>query len=445
MTNLKTTRGALFASIASLVICFSMLLGTTFAWFTDSVSSSGNIIQTGTLDVQLLMFNGSEYVDISDSKKPIFGENSLIAEYEYVDLLWEPGKTQIVYLGVKNAGDLALKYNIVVDTTDAGLLGALDYAIIDGAKKGVNAPNVTSWNDILATEGVQAGVIADGRTVAASNGALESDSYDYFALAVHMNDSVGNEYQGKSVEIDINIVATQLSDEEDSTGPDYDNDAEFPEVKLPAKNVSAASTAELKEILAEAANSEQELIIDATGVSINIAADDYMFEIPGGVTLKGATVTPTYRGISYIMFEPGAGEQVVFEDCTFGDTSRILTIGGYEGCPSSVVYNNCTFKGQVITNFVENANGVAEFNNCKFTKSASSTYNYIEAMGGTHVFNSCTFDYTGVSQTSMGVITSGQINVYSEDEYSTLVILNGCTRTNCGTRIYGPNSKLEIK
>lgn len=226
MTKRRNTKSALISAILVLCLCFSALAGTTFAWFTDSVTNSGNIIQTGNLDVQLLMYNGTEYVDISESDKPIFGENSLIAEWENVDLLWEPGKTQIVYLGVKNAGSLALKYNVVVDVEDNGLVGALDYAIVDGATKdAADALGVASWADIVAIDGVQTGLIKAGRTIAAENGALESDSYDYFALAVHMNEDAGNEYQDKNVVIDIAIMATQLSSEDDSFGNDYDADA----------------------------------------------------------------------------------------------------------------------------------------------------------------------------------------------------------------------------
>ena len=226
MTKFRSTKNALISSILVLALCFSMLLGTTFAWFTDSAASAGNVIQTGSLDVQLLMHNGTEYVDISESEKPIFGEDSLIADWEDVDLLWEPGKTQIVYLGVKNAGSLALKYNVLVDVLDNGLVGALDYAIVDGATKDdADDLGAASWADIVAIDGAQTGLINAGRTVGAENGALEANAYDYFALAVHMNENAGNAYQGKSVVIDITVMATQLSSESDSFGNDYDADA----------------------------------------------------------------------------------------------------------------------------------------------------------------------------------------------------------------------------
>ena len=203
------------------------------------------------------------------------------------------------------------------------------------------------------------------------------------------------------------------------------------------------------ELLAALANATGEVVIDATGVTVNI--DDIpdgksatFLYIASGVTLKGATINPTYRGGNYVMFTAGAGDKVVFEDCVFSNTKN-LVLGSTADGPDSVVYNNCDFEGYVITNFVDNLDGVAEFNNCEFKTNSSNRQNFVEGMGGTHNFNSCTFDFTGVTQTSMGVITNGCVNVYSEPEYSTTVVLNGCTRKNCGTRTYGPNSSLVIK
>ena len=68
-------------------------------------------------------------------------------------------------------------------------------------------------------------------------------------------------------------------------------------------------------------------------------------------------------------------------------------------------------------------------------------------MGGSHIFNECTFDYTGVTQSNIGIINTGCVNSTSDSDgsYSTEVVLNNCTRTNCGTRKSGPNSTLTIK
>ena len=54
--NKKVTKRALFLSFVSMFLCFTMLIGTTYAWFTDSVSSGMNTIVAGNLDVEL--YNG---------------------------------------------------------------------------------------------------------------------------------------------------------------------------------------------------------------------------------------------------------------------------------------------------------------------------------------------------------------------------------------------------
>ena len=75
--NKKSTKRALLTSVLALAVCVTMLIGTTFAWFTDSASSNNNKIQAGKLDVELYMWNGTDSkVNISEESKPIFGEGA---------------------------------------------------------------------------------------------------------------------------------------------------------------------------------------------------------------------------------------------------------------------------------------------------------------------------------------------------------------------------------
>ncbi len=236
MTNSKHTKKALFSSIVALLLCFTMLMGATFAWFTDNVSSTGNRIQAGDLEVDLIMYNGSEYVSIGGDDGDIFSQAA-----GGNGINWEPGKTEIVYLGVKNNGSLALKYNIVLDIENGnpGLVGSLEYAIIDGA---TSADTYANWEEVKAAAKGQTDDIAAGRVIAAPDGVLDEiikaedprnvedkdREVDYFALAVHMKEEAGNEYENASISIDVNVTATQKDAEEDSFGPDYDKEAEFP-------------------------------------------------------------------------------------------------------------------------------------------------------------------------------------------------------------------------
>ena len=241
MNTKKATKRALLTSVMALVMCVVMLVGTTFAWFTDTASTGVNKIQAGNLDVQLLMRDASsKYVNIGDSHQVIFGDaNSLVAQNNNQDTLWEPGKTQVAYLAVRNAGNLALKYNILLNVEDGGLIGALDYVIVpQGTKFGddVCRDTVASWDAVKE----DAAKLTAGTFTAAPNGCLDEIAHDkaktneteYFALVVHMDENAGNTYMSKSVTIDMKVVATQATAEFDSFDDQYDKDAVYPIVAM---------------------------------------------------------------------------------------------------------------------------------------------------------------------------------------------------------------------
>ena len=93
MKNIKLTKKAFLASLVALVLCFAMLLGTTYAWFTDSVSSANNIIQSGNLDVELYWSKDATNWEKVDENTNVFSGE-----------LWEPGYVEVVYLKVANVG-----------------------------------------------------------------------------------------------------------------------------------------------------------------------------------------------------------------------------------------------------------------------------------------------------------------------------------------------------
>lgn len=91
MKTKRVAKSALLMSALALVLCVSMLVGTTFAWFTDSVTSKNNIIKAGNLDVTLeYSVDGTTWTAVEEATS-LFSENSL----------WEPGHTEFVYLRVQ--------------------------------------------------------------------------------------------------------------------------------------------------------------------------------------------------------------------------------------------------------------------------------------------------------------------------------------------------------
>ena len=123
MNNTKTTKRALLSSVMAMLICITMLIGTTFAWFTDSASTAVNKIQAGTLEVQLLDEDGTSLEGQTLGWVAADGR----AQDE---ILWEPGCTyNLQSFKIKNNGNLALKYKIVISgiAGDAELNKVIDW------------------------------------------------------------------------------------------------------------------------------------------------------------------------------------------------------------------------------------------------------------------------------------------------------------------------------
>ena len=214
---MKSTKNKLLSSIATLCVCFAMLIGSTYAWFTDFTSTGVNKIQAGNLDVKLLMYDGTTYVDISNDTTPIFGsDTSTIAGPNNSDTLWEPGKTQVAYLAIENAGNLDLKYKVAlsVENVSNNLYEVMEYAITPDA---TNSVPVTSW-----TSGNS---VAVGEQVVANDVSLPNGNTHYFALSVHMKEDAGNTYKNGQVNFDLTVYAAQLTSESDSFNNQYDKDA----------------------------------------------------------------------------------------------------------------------------------------------------------------------------------------------------------------------------
>ena len=195
MNTKKATKRALLTSVTALVMCVVMLVGTTFAWFTDTASTAVNKIQAGNLDIELQM------KDNSGNWVKAEGEtlNWVKAEgHENEQVLWEPGCTyELPELRIVNKGNLALKYKVAITGIkgDAKLNEAIEWTI----------------GDIGST---------DGYTKLAVDGSKE------FTISGKMKTEAGNEYQGLSIDgIGITVYATQDTVEYDSFNDTYDENA----------------------------------------------------------------------------------------------------------------------------------------------------------------------------------------------------------------------------
>lgn len=252
MTNSKTTKRALYSSVVTLLLCFTMLLGTTFAWFTDSAASGSNVITAGNLDMVV------EYTLDGENWKNLDGATDLFQKG-----LWEPGHTEVVLLKITNNGSLALKYaanmNIVNETigktkdgADIVLSEILTVSTCTQQYTDGNG-NVASGADIFPAMTFNGADGADGwigyqttstfkaGNVLKNDKQLQPKESDYIAVKVDMADTVGDEanHDGTyvpTINFGINVLATQYTYENDSFGNQYDKNATYPELAVIVEN-----------------------------------------------------------------------------------------------------------------------------------------------------------------------------------------------------------------
>ena len=198
MTNSKSTKRALLTSALALLMCVTMLVGATFAWFTDTASTGVNKIQAGNLNIELQMKdNNGNWVNAEGKTLTFKTADNRAAD----QILWEPGCTyELPQLRVVNKGNLALKYKIQITGIqgDAKLNEVIDWTINDAAI------NLTEEH------------LSAGQTGTA------------FTIKGHMQDTAGNEYQNLTIDgIGITVYATQDTVENDSFGNTYDANATY--------------------------------------------------------------------------------------------------------------------------------------------------------------------------------------------------------------------------
>ena len=318
MTKKRSTRSALLGSVLALVLCFTMLLGSTFAWFTDSASTGSNVIKSGNLDIKVeYSLDGKSWKDL-DGAKDLFQKGP-----------WEPGHTEVVLLKITNNGSLALKYtanmNIVnetvgktVDGKDIVLSEILTVSTCTQQYTDGNG-NVASGADIFPAMTFNGADGADGwigyqttATFKAGN-VLKNDKQlspkeaDYIAVRVDMPETVGNEanHDGvnvPSIEFGLNVLATQYTEEEDSFGNSYDADAEY----LPM----VTTLADLRTAMEK--GGEYKL-----GADINVAPSELLYKADGGHSdgsafLIKADMVLDLNGYDIVVDAPGLAADVFF-------------------------------------------------------------------------------------------------------------------------------------
>ena len=261
MRNRKNTKRALLGSVMAMVLCLAMLVGATFAWFTDTASTGVNKIQAGNLDVVLEMQNADGKWVSAEGKTLDFVK---AADAKGEAILWEPGCTyELPALRIRNNGNLALKYKVAITGINgsAKLNEAIEWTIGDVA--------------MGAEQHLAAG---------------ESSA---FTIKGHMWESAGNEYMNESIDgIAITVVATQDTVESDSFDKDYDADAEYPVVAVGDVNTDGDTVLKDKE-------EDHTIQVTVPAGALDEGVQSLKLEVVKSATPAGVKVASTESSQSY--------------------------------------------------------------------------------------------------------------------------------------------------
>ena len=390
--NQKATKRALLTSVMALVMCVVMLVGTTFAWFTDTASTAVNKIQAGNLDVALEMYDTVQSKWVSAEGKTLQFKKAADAPADE-KVLWEPGCTyELPELRIVNKGNLALKYKISIS-------GAKD-ATPENDKNDLKLLDVIDWTySVIGAGGATVDELGTERHLAAKT--IDTDVYDTLTIKGQMQKSAGNDYQGMAIEgIAITVVATQDTVESDSFSKDYDKNATYPVVVSQSQLNTSLTLDALKDANGKVSPVEVTLGNTAT-------ADINYKENNSGYTGKGVMLGSTKLN-KYAATPAAAGEyKFTFKDGTitsaangyssidnYKDTSVYMLVPGN----SDVVFENMTFNGvvsfdiQKYTSPWSNLNSIT-FKNCIFNGIIIGT-----CPASNVTFDGCTFNkYTNAA------------------------------------------------
>ena len=405
MNSHRQTKRALLTSVMALVMCVVMLLGTTFAWFTDTATANVNTIKSGNLEVVLQVRDGSGSW-ITSNRALKWVKNAAGSSQE---LLWEPGASyNLEEFRILNNGNLNLKYKVIISgaTGDTMLLDVIDFSgkITDENNAVTDLPSV-SMNSTTP-------VILDR--------ALAAGKADTITLNGTMQTSANNTYMKKAVDdITIAVYATQATGEYDSTTDQYDKNAQYPEVSYAMvstqgelndalKNPTDANGNPTKDVAVEMpANSTFTLDNDIANESNNNGKSrNVTFIGDGSQTVD--VVTKAVNAAEGNEMNYQRGSSFAFQNVTVqGGTT---TYGGIV-C-NELTFENCTIKDKLTLY------GKATFINCTFENDMADQYS-IWTWGGTDVtFEGCTFNTNGKAILLYGGATASN---------PTNLVVNNCT------------------
>ena len=325
----NTTKRSLLASVLALVMCVTMLVGTTFAWFTDSASTSVNRIEAGSLQVEIQGKDGKPVEELKWLDK----DGKPIADQE--SIFWEPNCTyNLTPFKIVNTGNLALKYKVVVTglNGDSELLDVISFSYKIGDK---------TLN--LDEEGHLAAMGKDG------------NSTEFITISAHMDAEAGNKYMGKTLEgVKFTVYAAQDTVESDSKDNKYDEKAEY---AVPVSTVDELEDAikngenvvlknDLNLTAAFAVPSNKTVAIDLNGKTVTAEKDFATVKEGSKLTVNGGTFTSMDNNVVATNGSESKGCEITINGGVFNGnikTKGYIACGVYVANDDTVMINGGTF------------------------------------------------------------------------------------------------------
>ena len=471
MNTKKATKRALLTSVMALVMCVVMLVGTTFAWFTDTASTGVNKIQAGNLDVDIIGENSNEHVATLNFTKANAATDAGATEA----VLWEPGCRYLTEgFRIANKGNLALTWKAQVN-------------------KGTTAANEGNFNllDVIDFYLVTSKDANDmGTALDEFSGSLTAGAKsDVYYIKGVMKTTAGNDYQGLTLNgITITVYATQDTVESDSFNNTYDAGAKEDEFRQGVTISGIAGVAESYDTIQEAYEDVKAMLVANSGLAeqpLSAEAFNAFFTDGGKITwtIYGNQKVTDTRMFSFgrAANRFGEGRHITEINIVGGNSSASLdlsavngtfalpynwwnvadsantalkcknvTFNGIKSMPSGVYqctlypttyeFDGCTFNGNLYS--YQNFDVNMTIKNCTFNAPADTQYAFMsQGKGGTitldnNVFNNYTRGINLERATADFVITNNTIrSTVSEPDRGAIQLTDGKSFVVTGNKV----------
>ena len=421
MNNKRATKRALLTSVMALVMCVVMLVGTTFAWFTDTASTGVNKIQAGNLDVDIVDKEGTNHLDTLNFTKAAGAPDG-------EQLLWEPGCRYVTEgFRIANKGNLALKWKAVVNkgitAENPGKFDLLDvinfYLVTGTGEKQTETPLNEFTGNLKKTE-----------------------TSDVYYIKGVMDKNAGNDYQGLTLDgITITVYATQDTVEFDSFDNKYDKDAEYPISVTTGDELQAIvsnATAPVNIVLTNSITTNNFVIPEGKDVTLDLNgrtvtnAESHTILNKGHLTLTDSSADKSGQVISL------KGNTAALRN---GDNAVCVVEGGTisrdgaNGNTWHVVENfgKMTFNGGKVV--LKHGNGFAITNGWNYPISGFDPTTHAHAVMEINALDLDT-DSSGIKNCKCGDLTVNDVTVKStgywalSNDYLGTAVINGGTLTS---------------